>query len=124
MNDAEKEAIRCLGFSLTKVCPRHSEDEECALCDGTGKIYTCEGLGVISKFTQTLQKKQDEIERLKKIIAGIDVKNPDAVDVMIDAMKEQKEYIQSLKNKLRDSEDEVERLREIVQIPRTFGGEK
>ncbi len=65
MNDAEKEAIRCLGFSLTKVCPRHSEDEECALCDGTGKIYTCEGLGVISKFTQTLQKKQDEIERLK-----------------------------------------------------------
>ena len=65
MNDAEKEAIRCLGFSLTKVCPRHSEDEECALCDGTGRTYTCEGLGVISKFTQTLQKKQDEIEQYK-----------------------------------------------------------
>lgn len=40
---------------------------------------------------------KEKLKILNEILNGINVENPSAVDTMIDAMKQQKKYIQSLK---------------------------
>ena len=64
-----KVAMICLGFSLTKQCPRHVEDEECAWCyDSGGKIFTAEGEKIVNKIRQALTAKGRE-ERARALLS-------------------------------------------------------
>ena len=63
----EEIARNCLGFKLTKMCPKHSDGEECEWCyNSAGKIYTRDGLVVISKICEALQAQADKMTACHK----------------------------------------------------------
>jgi len=66
-------ARECLRFELTMQCSEHSENEECGWCaDGGGKIYTKNGMEVISRIAQALREAVEPLEKMLETVAKYD----------------------------------------------------
>jgi len=62
-----------------------------------------------------IAEKDKELQRLNSIVGGINVENPSAIDLLIDAMKEQKKYIGQLKADLQKKEQELEQAHNEIR---------
>ena len=62
------------------------------------------------------KRKDMAIESLNWLLTRMDVENPEAVNVMIDAMKKQREFVETLSKELIEAKAEIERLKKLCKV--------